>query len=97
MKYWEIRKTREGRPPKHFGVWQGLSTDDALERFLHVKGVGAEVCNGKLFYRDPQNFRVWGERSVWEVEPWHSAKYETPSARKERSIIAVRGKIEDYL
>ena len=98
MRYWEVRRLREGRSPRNYGSYYAASEDDALLRLLHTKGVAAYMNKGKLIYDRPVNIKVWGTRSDWSIRPWVSGKSKQLSQQiKERSVAMVQTVKGDYL
>lgn len=66
--FWEVVRIRHNRPNRNFGSHFGETEDNALIRFLHLKGVQAMIgIHGQLVYGNPRNEEIWGKRGDWEI------------------------------
>ena len=98
MKFWEVKRLREGRRPRSYGAYRAENEDEAILRLLHTKGVAAYVQGGRLVYDKPINLKVWGTRAEWSVAPWVRGKTRQSSLQiKDRSVAMVQAIKGAYL
>ena len=95
-KFWEVIRKRPGlRADRNFGSIWAANADNALIRFLYMKGVEAMIGNdGEIVYANPHNKDVWGRREGWTVKVREAVTNDN-TKRRELEIEEVRERAGD--